>query len=90
MNYQPGDRVVIKGHGGFADGIMGTIAMPEEFQLYMAGPGEWQGCRRSVMTPKGLREFYYVQFDEPHDDGSGDGPYRAAEMLAEYLRPAVL
>lgn len=29
---------------------------------------------------------YFVVFDEPTDDGSGDGPYRGAEIDEESLR----
>jgi hypothetical protein len=36
-------------------------------------------------TPKGQKVFYFVEFDEPQDDGSGDGPYRASEIEAGNL-----
>jgi hypothetical protein len=30
---------------------------------------------------------YYVDFDEPQDDGSGDGPYNGAEIEEVFLQP---
>jgi len=30
-----------------------------------------------------------VEFDEPHDDGSDDGPYRGAEIDEDSLRPLI-
>jgi len=54
--------------------------MPLEAVKALAKPGEWKGHRRTVQALKGLILFYFVQFDEPIDDGSGDGPYFAAEI----------
>jgi hypothetical protein len=36
---------------------------------------------------RGTLTFYWVRFDEAHDDGSGDGPYIEAEIDASFLEP---
>jgi hypothetical protein len=40
---------------------------------------------REVMTPAGLRRFYWIGFDTPQLDADGDGPYQAGEVLDEYV-----
>jgi len=82
-----GQRVRIVGHWEFTDGIVGTISLPEAFQLDLAEVGEWQGHRRIVRGPHGSIVFYYVRFDQPADDGSGDGPYAGAEIEGKCLAP---
>ena len=85
--FRPGDRVVLKGHWEFEDGIVGTVIDPPGDILGLTGSEEWNGCRRVHSTPKGLIGSYFVVFDSPHDDGSGDGPYSAAEIEEDSLRP---
>jgi hypothetical protein len=84
-----GDRVVIKGHWEFADGIVGTIVLPPDAILDLTGDGEWQGHKRRLETGKGTMISYFVEFDEPQDDGSGDGPYQAAEIDEDSLMPLI-
>jgi hypothetical protein len=81
------DRIRIVNHWEFADGIIGTVAPPEPFQLELAAPGEWQGHRRFHRGRKGPIISSFIWFDEPADDGSGDGPYTGAEIEAECLEP---
>jgi len=38
--FRPGDRVILKGHWEFEDGIVGTVAEPPEAMLELSGPGE--------------------------------------------------
>jgi hypothetical protein len=83
--FSPGDRVRIRAHYGWPDGITGTVVMPDEFLLELCEPGEWDGCQRTMKSEKGWHVSYYVEFDEPHDDGSGHGPYQGSEVLVEYL-----
>lgn len=83
--FEVGDRVRIVGHSEFADGIVGTIAHPETFHIELAKVGEWHGPRRICNFPRGRVVFYYVVFDGPSDDGSGDGPYLGAEIEADCL-----
>jgi hypothetical protein len=85
--FAPGDRVRILGHFGWPDGITGTVRMPDPFVIELCGPDEWDGCRRTMKSEKGWHVSYYVEFDEPHDDGSGHGPYVSSEVLAEYVEP---
>lgn len=77
----------ILGGGLWPDGIAGTVRMPDPFLPELAGPGEWEGCQRTVKSEKGWHVFYYVEFDEPHDDGSGHGPYQSSEVEIEHLEP---
>jgi len=87
FKFNIGDRVVIKDHWEFADGIVGTIVTPAPFLLANAQEGEWQGHRRTIMGRKSLIHFYFVKFDMPADDGSGDGDYTGAEIEEECLIP---
>jgi hypothetical protein len=86
-SFDVGERVRIVGHWEFADGIVGTIAEPEPYNLELAEPGEWRAHRRTCESPKGPIVFCCIIFDEPTDDGSGDGPYLGAEMEADCLEP---
>ncbi len=83
--FQPGDRVRIrnKEEFGFPDGITGTITMPIS-SIQIEGR-QWDGCRLTIEGKRRTLFFYTVEFDEPHDDGSGDGPYRASEINEENL-----
>src|SRR5690349_2729697 len=84
-----GDRVRLRRGAGFPEGITGTIQMPIPFLLENSdgSPRNWHDCRLTIEIEKGCHVFYWVEFDEPHDDGSGDGPYRASEIGVEYLEP---
>lgn len=86
QGFEVGDRVRVEGHWEFPDGTTGTVIAPESFQLRLAAPGEWHGHCRTVVGRKGPIDFYFVRFDQPTDDGSGDGPYWASEIEADCLR----
>ncbi len=75
-----GDRVVLKGHSEFPDGTTGTVSVPPQSLMDLAEPAEWKEHHRTVQALKGPILFYFVEFDEPTDDGSGDGPYAAASI----------
>ena len=88
--FEPGDRVRVRGDAEFPDGITGTICLPESsFQLSNEDGSlrTWDGAQLTIDTEKGRRLFYFVKFDEPHDDGNGDGPYSGSEILADHLEP---
>jgi hypothetical protein len=74
------DRVILQGHWEFPDGTTGTISMPPKFAIDLSEPGEWQEHRRIHPCRSGLMTSYWVVFDTPTDDGSGDGPYLAGEI----------
>jgi hypothetical protein len=88
-----GDRVRIIGHEGWPDGATGTIA---EFPAVVIDacsqpPGspvdfDAAGIVRRIKTSDRAKSSQWVEFDTPTDDGSGDGPYRQAEILIDYLR----
>lgn len=75
-----GDRVKLKGHWEFPDGTIGTIAQPPDFVVGLCEEGEWQEHRRIHSCRTGMMTSYYVVFDTPTDDGSGDGPYLGGEI----------
>ena len=85
-DFQIGDRVELHGHWEFPDGATGVVAEPHPEIVALCEPGEWQGPRRVSPGRAGPIITYYVSFDVPQDDGSGDGPYRGAEIDASSLR----
>ena len=78
-----GARVRISDKYHWAQGATGTVAAPPAHVRELAP--DWIDHRRPLSSPKGHRVFYWIVFDEPHDDGSGDGPYSEAEIDADYL-----
>ena len=78
-----GARVRISDECHWAQGASGTVGTPPDHVRELAS--DWVHHRRSSSSTKGQRVFYWVIFDEPHDDGSGDGPYAEAEIDANYL-----
>jgi hypothetical protein len=85
--FEVGQRVRVFRHWEFADGISGTISQPIPSIVELAEPGQWLGHVGTTKTIKGAIVVYYVAFDEPADDGSGDGPYLGAVIEAECLEP---
>jgi len=47
----------------------------------------WHGPYREVASLKGVLIFHWVEFDHPHRDADGDGPYLEAEIDSDYLLP---
>jgi hypothetical protein len=87
QNFEVGDRVRVVGHWEFPDGTTGTVSAPEPFLLELAEPGEWQDNHRTTPGRNGPILFYFIRFDRPTDDGSGDGPYLGGEIEAKCLQP---
>lgn len=94
--FAAGARVEIHGHGGFPEGTPGTIeAFPGSMkQLGHSLDSEFlddftpDSLGRKTRTVQGTTLTQYVRFDQPTDDGAGDGPYGGSEILLDYLRPA--
>jgi hypothetical protein len=87
MKFKAGDKVFIKGHWNFPNDCSGTISNPPEavIQLVADQDDPWDGIHRMVKGRKGPIEFYWVDFDEPQNDGDGDGPYWGGEVEAEFI-----
>ncbi len=86
MRFEVGDRVRVSESYSWAAGALGRVAEPPEAAREIAGDSEpWDDWWRVVQGRRGPIVFYWVEFDEPHDDGSGDGPYVAAAIEAEML-----
>jgi len=87
MTFKVGDRVIISKEYHWAKGAPGTIGEPPDIAVEIGREySPWDGCHHFVQGVKGPIEFHWVVFDEPHDDGSGDGPYREAEIETSMLK----
>jgi len=84
---EPGTRVRIAANHHWAQSALGTVREPPG-QILARGGG-WQGNVREVQGVKGKLCFQWVEFDEPHRDSDGDGPYGAGEIQVEFLEAAV-
>ena len=82
-----GARVTIHGHSEWPDGTAGTIAgWPGAIREIIEEPRDGVfDDDRATLERRGQTN-YWVWFDTPTDDGSGDGPYCGAELDARYLR----
>lgn len=74
-----GDRVRITGNWEWADGTTGTVEKPDPVMIELC-PNEWQGIRRVSKARNQIIITYFIKFDQPQDDGSGDGPYTGGEV----------
>jgi hypothetical protein len=91
--FLPGVRVRIEGHWEWPDGTTGVIEPFPGFirDLSAEAPDSEAdfiaaGLVRKVKARHGHIYCQWVQFDEPTDDGSGDGPYRGGEVDNTCLR----
>ncbi len=84
--YPLGTRVRINDHGGFPDGLTGTIAEVPQFVRMMRDYKDPSPLYYEEKRPKGHAVIQGVEFDEPTDDGSGDGPYRATGVPLDHLQ----
>ena len=81
-----GSRVRISTEYHWAKGATATVASSPFVVQNLTG--ESAGSSRVVESLHGPLLFYWVVFDVPQDDGSGDGPYAQAEIDSRYLSPA--
>ena len=81
----PGTRVLIHGEVEWPDGTTGTVAEWPKGIRDLIGENFGSDEPRTLVSPKGVMLSYWIRFDEPTDDGSGDGPYRGAEVAGTYL-----
>jgi hypothetical protein len=83
QKFSQGSRIKISEDCFWAKGASGTITIPPTRVQQIAG--NWNGVLRIVDTPKGTKNFYWVQFDERQVDPDGDGPFLGAEFHDVYL-----
>ena len=76
---QLGDRVRINGDWEWPDGATGIVEKPDPVMVELCS-NEWQGIRRVSKARTQTIITYFIKFDEPQDDGSGDGPYAGGEI----------
>jgi hypothetical protein len=77
--FQDGDRVIISEDFFWAKGATGTISKPPTEVTTISGPWE-NGLTRTEHSALGEATVYWVWFDEPQLDASGDGPYRGGSI----------
>lgn len=82
-----GARVVVHGHWEFPDGTTGTIAEVPEGVHDVRNSTERNFLFYEERTRHGVDVVQWVVFDEPTDDGTGDGPYRAGGIATANLLP---
>jgi len=86
MSFFIGQRVRIKEGAWEFAGVTGTIEPPPSGVLGL-DRGRWIGPHKLEKRRQGAVLLYWVTFDEPTDDGSGDGPYLGAGIAEEDLEP---
>jgi len=86
MRFSVGDQVKVSDGYSWARGALGTVVQPPDAVVEMSGG--WHGPYREVASLRGMLIFYWVEFEHPHRDADGDGPYSEAEIESDYLLPA--
>jgi hypothetical protein len=85
MTFTINRRVRIRESAMEFGGVTGSIAFPpagiEEIDQEWIGPFKYEKQRKGVVL------LYWVKFDEPADDGSGDGPYWGCGIGEDDLEP---
>ena len=69
-------------------GVTGVVTDPPAFVAEL-DPDPWDGHHQLKPRKDEMVLLYWVEFDVPTDDGSGDGPYSAAAIEDQYLEPVV-
>ena len=72
-----GDRVRVLPHYPWAKGVTATVIGGLQ--------GDRMKFRRVVGGGEGPRIFYFVAFDQPQVDQTGDGPYIGAEIESRFI-----
>jgi hypothetical protein len=83
--FKVGDRIRISDDYHWAQGALGTIALPDDMVVRLSADVPWHGCWRHVQGVNRLFTFYWVTFDEPHTDEEGDDLYSSGEIDSDYL-----
>ena len=85
MRLSVGQRVRIKEDASVFARVAGTIDFPPDAVLELDAEA-WIGPFKYEKRRKGTVIVYWVVFDEPADDGSGDGPYTGASVAEKDLQ----
>jgi len=88
MKLTVGQRVRIQDDAFEFGGVVGTIDFPPDGLLEL-DPQPWIGPFRYQKRKRETVLVYWVRFDEPADDGSGDGPYWGSEIVESDLQPII-
>jgi hypothetical protein len=83
MEFANGLRVRVAPHAFWRGGAIGTVRpFPGSVTELV---GDTEKCTRVFQGARGPLTMVWVVFDEPCQDGEGDGPYRQGEIMSEYL-----
>jgi len=86
MPFHLGQRVrVLPTAWEFGDAV-GTVSIPPPGINDIASQ-IWGSHMQVEKRKNGFAQVYWVQFDQPEDDGSGDGPYLGAGIDETDLEP---
>jgi hypothetical protein len=88
MLFELHQRVRVKQSRWAFGGVAGTVANAPAFMAQL-DPEPWNGHMQRKRRKGGVVLLYWIEFDQPADDGSGDGPYSAAAIEEEYLEPHI-
>lgn len=87
MNFEIGEKVIIKGDWNFPSTCSGTISEPPDSAINLVADSEpWSGIYRFVKGRKKVLKYYWVEFDKPQYDSDGDGPYYEGEVEDLYIK----
>jgi hypothetical protein len=86
MKLTVGQRVRIHDDAFEFGGVEGTIGLPPDVIPSLLGDS-WIGPFTYQKRGKHKVLVYWVRFDEPTDDGSGDGPYWGCVIDESDLQP---
>jgi hypothetical protein len=88
MPFQVNERVRVNESRWAFGGVMGTVVNPPDWMAQL-DPEPWNGNHQFKRRKDGVVVLYWIDFDVPTDDGSGDGPYTSAAIEEENLIPLV-
>ena len=86
MKLSEGDKVRIIPHVFWPDGGTGVVALPNAaVRSALADKADFDSTQRAVHGESVSATLVWVKFDQPIQDGEGDGPYPEGEVEIEYL-----
>ncbi|MAX36755.1 MAG: hypothetical protein CME33_09350 [Gimesia sp.] len=86
MKFKDGDKVRVKPHICWPEGAVGTVSIQPDFVKEVIGKeASMDSTQRTVKGKVKIITSMWVDFDEPANDCSDDGPYIGGEVQIEYL-----
>lgn len=86
MKFRDGDRVKVEPHFSWPEGATGTVSMQPKFVRKTIGSeASIESTQRTIKGKDRIITSVWVNFDEPANDCSDDGPYIGGEVQIEHL-----